>query len=90
MMSRLWVTYAHVMRNLCVTFASWTTRATAAKRKTLHWTREETLNLTAVWGEPHYQKSFNQMVHNHLIIFQDFALLTDLNLFFLRMCLHAV
>lgn len=32
-----------------------------------HWTREETLVLISVWGEPGHQKLFDTMVHNHTV-----------------------
>lgn len=40
-----------------------------AKRsgKMRHWTREETLNLIAVSGEPTYQQQFETMIHNHTV-----------------------
>lgn len=51
--------------------------AASAKKKSRHWTREETLFLIDVWGEPRYQRQFEQMVHNHTVwenIYKDLVL----------------
>ncbi|CAM4611428.1 unnamed protein product [Leuciscus chuanchicus] len=51
--------------------------AASAKKKSRHWTREETLFLIKVWGEPRYQRQFKQMVHNHTVwenIYKDLGL----------------
>ncbi len=65
------------MPRLCVTSVSFVLDNMATKKKTRHWTHEKTLILINVWGEPRYQKQFDQMVHNHTVwevIYKDLVL----------------
>ena len=41
--------------------------ANVTRKKNRNWTREETLNLIAVCRESHYQRQFEEMVHNHTV-----------------------